>query len=154
LSYQAGRDVRIFSSEGIGFGVQLCYEAHFPEISTVMALKGADILFFPHASPRGTPEEKCQSWLRHLPGRAFDNAIFVVACNQVGKTREGFTFPGVTVALNPVGHLMESYCGNREEMLIVDFKKSELEAVRNHRMKYFLPHRRPELYRDICNYSG
>ena len=55
----------------------------------------------PHASPRGEPKDKRHSWLRHLPGRAFDNALFVVACNQVGRTGEGYSFPGVCLAFDP-----------------------------------------------------
>ncbi|MBW1863051.1 MAG: hypothetical protein JRJ02_11855 [Deltaproteobacteria bacterium] len=77
-SYQAGQSIDTFCYEDAIFGVQLCYESHFPEISTVMALKGAQIIFMPHASPRKTPEEKIESWLRHLPSRAFDK--WIVCC--------------------------------------------------------------------------
>ncbi|UCF84638.1 MAG: nitrilase, partial [Desulfobacteraceae bacterium] len=124
---------------------------HFPEISTVMSLKGADIIFMPHASPRGNPQEKIQSWLRHLPSRAFDNAVFVVACNQVGKTRQGFSFPGVAMALNPAGTVIAKYGGTQEEMLLVDLKRNEIEEIRKHRMKYFIPNRRPELYAELSS---
>jgi N-carbamoylputrescine amidase len=118
-----------------------------------MALKGAEIIFMPHASPRGNPGEKLQSWLRHLPGRAFDNALYVVACNQVGPTREGFTFPGVAVALNPAGIVMAEYKATKEEMLVVDLKRDEMEEIRKHRMAYFIPNRRPELYAELSTLS-
>lgn len=144
--YQAGEEIDVFRYGEMVFGIQLCYEAHFPEISTLMALKGAEIIFMPHASPRGNPGEKLQSWLRHLPGRAFDNALYVVACNQVGRTGEGFIFPGVVVALSPAGNVMAKYAGTHEEMLLLDFKRSEIEEIRKHRMAYFIPNRRPELY--------
>lgn len=147
--YRAGQSVEVFSGKDTVFGVQLCYEAHFPEISTLMALKGAEIIFIPHASPRGGSQEKIWSWLRHLPSRAFDNAVFVVACNQVGSTGEGFTFPGAALALDPAGRVIVSYSGNTEKMLVARLVKEELEAIRGHRMKYFLPNRRPELYRGI-----
>lgn len=144
--YRAGKEIRVFAYRGLTFGIQLCYEAHFPEISTVMALDGADILFMPHASPRGSPAAKLRSWLRHLPGRAFDNGLFVVACNQVGQSRHGFAFPGVAVALNPSGKVIAKYEGQREEMLLVELDQEEIARVRSHRMKYFIPGRRPELY--------
>lgn len=147
--YQPGEEIHVFRDGKIVFGIQLCYEAHFPEISTVMALKGAEIIFIPHASPRGNPEEKLQSWLRHLPGRAFDNALYVVAFNQVGKTGEGFTFPGVAVALSPAGNVMAKYVGTHEEMILVDFKRDEMEKIRKHKMAYFIPNRRPELYAEL-----
>jgi N-carbamoylputrescine amidase len=114
-----------------------------------MALIGADILFVPHASPRGNPEEKLQSWLRHLEARAFDNGVFVLACNQVGKTEEGFWFPGVAVVLGPDGRVLAKYVGEEEKILFATLDAEMLHDVRLHRMKYFLPQRRPELYKRI-----
>ena len=151
--YAAGQELGVFSHRHVTFGIQLCYESHFPELSTLMALKGADIIFFPHASPRGEPEEKMESWMRHLPSRAFDNGLFVVACNQVGETKAGFSFPGVALALNPAGRVIEAYCGREERMILVELRRDILEEIRNHRMKYFLPNRRPELYGDISSGS-
>ena len=148
-TYRAGKQLDIFSLKGTRFGVQLCYESHFPEISTVMALKGAEILIIPHASPRGTPAEKAESWLRHLPSRAFDNGLYVLAYNQVGNNQNGFLFPGVAVAINPSGRVIHSYRGYEEKMMMVHLTREELEETRKHRMKYFLPNRRPELYREI-----
>jgi predicted amidohydrolase len=147
--YSEGDSLNVFHQGDLKFGLELCYESHFPEISTVLSLKGAEVLFMPHASPRGAPEEKMKSWLRHLPSRAFDNGVFVVACNPVGKTREGFSFPGVILAFDPQGRVLESYAGNEETMVLVELKAKVLEETRAHRMKYFIPHRRKELYKDI-----
>ena len=147
--YKAGDKIDVFRIDDLVFGIQLCYEAHFPEISTVMALKGADLIFMPHASPRGDPEQKTESWLRHLTARAFDNATYILACNQVGQTAEGFSFPGVAVIIHPSGNVMENYAGEEERMIVAELKRKDLEEIRNHRMKYFLPYRRPELYRGL-----
>jgi len=122
------------------------FQSHFPEISTMMALKGADILFMPHASPRGTPEEKLESWLRHLTGRAFDNALFIAACNSVGESQGGFPFPGVILFLGPAGRVLNKHLGNDEHLLTTTLDFSLLEEIRGHRMKYFLPYRRPDIY--------
>lgn len=147
--FQPGEELKTYAHKGIAFGIELCYESHFPEISTVLALLGAEILFLPHASPRGTPEEKLQSWLRHLPSRAFDNSVFVVACNQTGGASEGLSFPGVALILDPAGRLIASRAQKEEGMLIADLKADELAETRGHRMKYFLPSRRPELYQQV-----
>jgi predicted amidohydrolase len=149
--YREGDVLDVFHEDDLKFGLELCYESHFPEISTVLCLKGAEILFMPHASPRGDPDRKMKSWLRHLPARAFDNGVFVVACNQVGKTKEGFFFPGVILALDPQGRVLESYAGNEETMVLVQLKAKDLQETRAHRMKYFIPHRRSELYKDIVS---
>jgi N-carbamoylputrescine amidase len=149
--YREGDGLDVFHQKDLIFGLELCYESHFPEISAALSLKGADVIFMPHASPRGNPEEKLKSWLRHLPARAFDNGVFVVACNQVGETSENLSFPGVIIALDPQGRIMESYTGNEETMVFVELKAELLKETRAHRMKYFLPHRRKELYRNLLS---
>src|SRR4030065_382473 len=45
--YREGDGLDVFHDDGLSFGVELCYESHFPEISTVLCLKGAEILFMP-----------------------------------------------------------------------------------------------------------
>ena len=149
--YEAGQEINVFTDHDVTFGVQLCYESHFPEISTVLALKGAEVIFLPHASPRGEPTEKMDSWLRHLPSRAFDNGLYVVACNQVGRNMEGLDFPGVAVVFGPDGRMMGNYMGKEEGLVFADLKANVLEEVRKHKMRYFLPNRRPALYRDLSS---
>lgn len=148
-TFDPGTHVPIFEVGGIRFGIQLCYDAHFPELSTRMALGGADVIFMPHASPRGTPAEKLRSWLRHLPARAFDNGVFVMACNQTGANGSGLTFPGVALAIGPDGRPIATDVSGRESLLMATLDAGLLDSVRGHAMRYFLPHRRPDLYPGI-----
>ncbi len=149
-AYRAGESIGVYTHRGTRFGIQLCYESHFPEISTVMALSGAEVLFMPHASPRGTARGKRASWLRHLPARAFDNGVFVVACNQHGKQPGGMSFPGLALVIGPDGHLMEQFTGDADRVVTALLGREFREEIREHRMRYFLPFRRPELYRQIA----
>lgn len=145
--FSPGDAAPLFTFRGVTFGVQLCYDTHFPELSTKMALAGADVIFMPHASPRVTPQEKFQSWIRHLPARAFDNSVFVLACNQAGENGLGLHFSGLAVAIDPSGQIMDKNLAGEPGLLIVDLKAEKLRHVREHRMRYFLPNRRPEIYR-------
>lgn len=147
--YQPGQTIKTFTYDHSNFGIQLCYETHFPELSTIMALQGAEIIFFLYASPHGKPEEKRDSWLRDLPARAFDNGLFIVACNQVGGNGTGLIFPGVIMILNPMGKILHQYTGTKEKMIIAELKGSDLAKIRTDRMRYFIKYRRPELYRAI-----
>ncbi|MDL1968061.1 MAG: nitrilase [Deltaproteobacteria bacterium] len=144
--FTPGNKIPLFESHGVKFGIQLCYDAHFPELSTYMAINGADIIFIPHASPRGTPDEKFRSWMRHLPARAYDNGLFVIACNQTGDNGKGLGFPGIAMIIGPSGEVLSKNLNGKQGMLIYDLKMDELNRVRNHRMRFFLPNRRPELY--------
>ena len=144
--FTAGDSIHVFEINNFKFGIQLCYDAHFPELSTAMALKGADLIFIPHASPQTISKEKIKSWMRHLPARAYDNGIFVIANNLCGKNGQGLTFPGVCVVLSPAGEIIHSYAGADEKMIIADLKAQDLKKVRAHKMRYFLPNRRPDVY--------
>lgn len=147
--FTAGETAPLFTAAGVTFGIQLCYDAHFPELTTLMALDGADVVFMPHASPRGTPQEKFDSWMRHLTARAFDNGLFIVAANPVGENGRGLAFPGVALAVGPDGLVMDRLLTQKEGMLVVDLPGAALDAVRGHRMRYFLPNRRPELLKRL-----
>jgi N-carbamoylputrescine amidase len=144
--FSSGDHIPVFNLAGTNLGIQLCYDAHFPELSTRMAVDGVDIIFMPHASPRGTPPEKLDSWMRHLSARAFDNGVFIVACNQVGKNQKGLEFPGLAVIIGPSGNIAKDKIIGREGMLVADLTEDDLSRVRHHKMRYFLPHRRPDLY--------
>ena len=147
--YSPGDDIPVFSAGQLSLGIELCYDVHFPEISTIMALKGAEVIFIPHASPRGSPKEKFDSWIRHLRARAFDNGLFIVAYNQVGTTRSNFNFPGVAIAIGPDGGIIDCLLTEEENIMSIAIDKKQLYLVRTNVMRYFLPHRRPERYRPI-----
>ncbi len=144
--FTAGDAIPLFDISGFKLGIQLCYDAHFPELSTRMATEGADAIFMPHASPRGTPAEKFDSWMRHLSARAFDNGLYVIACNQTGNNQNELNFPGLAVVLDPAGRILKKDIGGKENLIVADLKAGELEEIRAHRMRYFLPNRRPDLY--------
>lgn len=145
--FSPGSEIPLFNIRGTVLGVQLCYDVHFPELSTSMAVDGADIIFMPHASPRGTPAKKLTSWLRHLTARAFDNSVFVVACNQNGDNHKGLQFPGVAVVIGPSGEVLEQKTSGEDGFIIADCTTDTLEIVRGHHMRYFLPNRRPDVYK-------
>ncbi len=143
--FSPGKNIPLFETHGVRFGIQLCYDAHFPELSTRMAIEGADLIFIPHASPRGTPDEKFSSWMRHLTARAYDNSLFVVACNQTGENKKGLNFPGIALVIDPSGNVIAKDVSGKENMIVVHLKAGDLAKVRNHKMRFFLPNRRPDL---------
>jgi N-carbamoylputrescine amidase len=57
----------------------------------------------------------------------------------------------VILALDPQGRVLGSYAGNEEKMVFVELKAETLHETRAHRMKYFIPHRRKDLYKDLVS---
>jgi len=147
--YQPGRRVPVFRFDGFAFGIELCYDAHFPELSTILAMEGAEAIFIPHASPLETPSEKRDRWMRYLAARAYDNSLFVVTCNQADLQRKGLPLPGVAIVLDPRGLVMEEFVGGGEGMIIANLKAGDLDEVRGNEKRFFLRHRKPEIYRDL-----
>ena len=147
--FSAGNEIPVFNSGKLSFGVQLCYDAHFPELSLTMALKGADIIFIPHASPRGSSKEKYHSWLRHLRARAFDNGLYIAALNQTGANGSGLVFPGLCLLIGPDGNIAYKSLEDKEGVHIIYIDKQMLNDIRSHKMKYFLPNRRADIFNPI-----
>jgi N-carbamoylputrescine amidase len=148
--YQAGTDCPVFPWGKADFGIELCFDGHFPELSTLLALKGAEIIFVPHASPRESAAEKKGRWLRYLPARAYDNSVFLVACNPVGQTESGLAFPGSALILDPKGEILAENPDGEEGLILAQLKAETLRKVRENPRGFFLKKRRPEMYRGIA----
>ena len=144
--FSAGNKISIFNSHDLIFGIQLCYDAHFPELSLAIALKQADVIFIPHASPLGSSQKKYDSWIRHLRARAFDNGIYIAALNQTGDNGKGLFFPGVCLLIGPDGHVIYKSIDDSERVHLIRIEKTDLNKIRSHPMKYFLPNRRIDLF--------
>lgn len=145
--FAAGSEAPLFRWKGFSFGIGLCYDAHFPELATLYALAGADILFYPHASPPPeTPAEKLARWLRYLPARAYDNGLYVAACNQSGDNGRSMVFQGASLVLDPKGELLDSSHGDGTAIAAADVRRDVIDRVRSSSMGYFLKERRPGAY--------
>lgn len=129
-------------------GISLCWEAHFPEIAGTYALRGADVILMPFASGLGG-ERRQSSWDRFLPARAYDNTVFVAACNAFGDTGAGTRMGGGAAVYDVRGFRMAS--GEGGCTVFADLNPGQMERIRaghyeSMRDVYFLDKRRPELY--------
>ena len=83
-----GGALPVFNHPKARFGIEICYDSHFSEVSTALAVRGAEIISVPYASDGGTVDEKYARWLRYVPARAYDNGVFVAFCNHVGQSAQ------------------------------------------------------------------
>lgn len=148
--FQAGSECPVFSFGRARFGIELCFDGHFPELSTLLALGGAELIFVPHASPRESSAEKKARWMRYLPARAYDNSVFLLACNLLGETESGLAFSGGALILDPKGEVLAESRGGEEEIVLGELKSEALLRVRENSKGFFLGRRRPEIYKDLA----
>ena len=77
---------KVWNTKFGNIGVGICWDQWFPEAARIMALKGADILFYPTAigdEPR-SQYDSSGAWQRVMQGHAAANVMPVVASNRIG----------------------------------------------------------------------
>jgi predicted amidohydrolase len=142
-----GDELPVFTHSKARFGIEICYDSHFPEVSTLLAQRGAEILFLPHASGGETAAEKKERWLRYMPARAYDNTVYMAVCNHVGDNGAGRIFTGVSFICDARGKIIaEAQSGDEEEMVIADLRVADLYEARRIQETFFRHFRRAETY--------
>jgi predicted amidohydrolase len=140
---------RLFAVHDAGdlkLGMNICYDAAFPEASRVLALAGADLIVLPTNWPPGA-ECTCQVVVNT---RALENNVFFLACNRVGEER-GFRFIGQSKICDPTGVVIAQASPDQEEILYADIdpawarRKRVIRVPGKHEIDRFAD-RRPELY--------
>jgi N-carbamoylputrescine amidase len=133
-------------------GVLICWDQWFPEAARLMALDGAELLFYPTAIAYlegETDEENAamrESWITVQRGHAIANGVFVCAPNRVG--REGrLRFWGSSFVADPQGRLLAQATDDREQTLVVECDLGRVEQQR--RGWPFLRDRRIDAYGDL-----
>jgi len=116
------------------FGLSICYDLNFPEVTRTLTLKGAQIILLPAAWPKMAGA----SWDILLPARAFENEVFVVGCNQTGGE-----FYGHSKILDYMGNVIVEF-EEEEGVKIAEIDLERLEKWR--KIVTFLEDRRPDLY--------
>ncbi len=119
--YLRGREVRTFELQGMTFGMQICYDARFPEAWRMQALEGADVIFHvSHAAGGGA--WKTPVWEAHVRSRAAENGFWVVSCNVSGPVQAGKSY-----IVSPRGLMMAESNQEVEEMItaVIDLAEAK-----------------------------
>ena len=132
-------------------GINICYDASFPEASRALKLLGAELIVLPTNWPPGawrTPEFV-------LNTRAQENHVYFAAANRVGTERK-WQFIGRSKVIDCSGDTVAEAGGaEQEEILVVELELQE--ANKNHIVNVAgayeidrLADRRPEFYKPLC----
>lgn len=135
-----GNDITVVETEFCKTGICICYDIRFPELSRLMALRGAEMIIVPGAFNMVTGPAHWEILMRT---RALDNQVFLAAVSPARDLSASYTAYGNSMVANPWGSVV-SRAGEEEEIVLVDIDLDEVAKVR--RELPLLKHRRTDIY--------
>ena len=138
-------------------GILICWDQWYPEAARLIAMAGADIIFYPTAIG-WHPQEKAangaaqrDAWRTVQRGHAIANGLYVAAVNRVGLETPagppGLEFWGTSFLADPFGVVLAEAPVDRAETLIATVDPARIEEVRQ--SWPFLRDRRIDAYAGI-----
>ena len=150
---------KAFKTRYAVIGVGICWDQWFPETARFMAVKGAELLFYPTAigSEPILEVDSMPHWRRCMQGHSACNLMPVIAANRVGletvepcaengNQSSSLRFYGSSFITDGTGELVTSMDRDSEGVITASF---DLDALAEDRLSWGLfRDRRPELYKE------
>lgn len=150
---------RVWDTAYAKIGVGICWDQWFPETARFMAVKGAELLFYPTAigSEPILEVDSMPHWRRCMQGHSACNLMPVIAANRVGletvepcaengNQSSSLRFYGSSFITDGTGELVTSMDRDSEGVITASF---DLDALAEDRLSWGLfRDRRPELYKE------
>jgi predicted amidohydrolase len=136
----AGGKITVVKTELCTLGVAICYDIRFPELTRLMALKGAEIIVLPAAFNMNTGPAH---WELLLRTRAVDNQVFIVGASSARDTDASYVSYGNSAIVDPWGRII-AQADEKETILYGDIDLQIIKKTRE--VLPLLKHRRQDLY--------
>ena len=149
--FRPGNDgFKVWDVFGAKIGVGICWDQWYPETARVMALLGAEALFYPTAigsEPYDDNLDTSRMWRRAMVGHAVSNCMPVIAANRIGL-EDDQNFYGHSFIADEWGDLVSEFGAEETGVLLATL---DLKRAAKHRAGMgFFRDRRPELYARIA----
>lgn len=138
--FSAGNRLQSFTLQGVQFGMVICYDLDFPEISRLYAQQGMTCLLCISATTQDYPVIPQQL----VPARAYENGCFVAFANR-GETQGDFPCVGMSRVVGPDGQPLGALPAAGAGAITVDMDMAQLQQWRQRHPA--LSDRRHDLYR-------
>lgn len=112
--FGAGEEIKTFSIGNFKFGIMLCYDLRFPELSRKYVDEGCNCLILPAAFPF----PRLEHWKILLQARAIENQMYVLAANRIGKDND-IWFLGNSSIIDPWGTI-KAVANEAEETFVLE----------------------------------
>jgi beta-ureidopropionase len=99
----------VFETALGSIGMIICYDGDFPELSRLLAVKGAEVILRPSALLRSF-----DIWYITNCARAYDNHVYMVATNAVGPDAGGSYYFGHSMIVTPIAWRLAQARGGEE----------------------------------------
>jgi predicted amidohydrolase len=137
-----------FQVLGVKIGVQICYDRLFPEGSRALAVKGAEVVFYPNNLAAYGQPYRWTVWERLLCVRAYENGFFAVAPNKAGVegVRDNI---GQSLVIGPLegGEVLAKAQTDSDELVVATLDLGQVSEARK-RLPFWRD-RRPDQYGDL-----
>ncbi|SMP65823.1 carbon-nitrogen hydrolase [Anoxynatronum buryatiense] len=143
----------VFKTRFGNIGVLICWDEWFPEPSRILALKGADIVFYPSAigsEPDNPDLDTSQTWVDAIRAHGIHNNMYVATVNRVGREEsdEGhMDFYGRSFISDPWGKVLAESGRTEDEILMATLDLAEIRKARD--ILQFHRDRRVDSYGEI-----
>ena len=117
-----------------------------PRRFRTLALQGAEVVAIPAGARTWSVDWRSSIWEALLRTRAYENGVFVVACNRAGE-EDGTRYLGASMIVSPIGGvpIAQAPPGQDDCVVVGDI---DLDDVRTFRETVpFRRDLRPEIYR-------
>ena len=104
-----GNRADVFETALGSIGMIICYDGDFPELSRLLAVKGAEVITRPSALLRSY-----DIWYITTCARAYDNHVYMVATNSVGPDAGGSYYFGHSMIVTPIAWRLAQARGGEE----------------------------------------
>lgn len=104
-----GNEVVVVDTPLAKIGLICCYDGDFPELSRCCALRGAEVIARPSAFMRSF-----DIWNITNCARAYDNHVYMLACNAVGPDAGGNYYFGHSMIVSPTAQVLAQARGTEE----------------------------------------
>lgn len=139
-TFTPGDQITVIDTRFGKIGVEICFDIRFTEMTHLMALKGAKMIFVPAAFNMTTGPAH---WQLHFRARALDSQIYMFGCSPARDMQASYHAYGHSIITSPWGNVVAEL-DEKPGLLIEDIDLDQVASVRE--QLPILSARRTDLY--------
>ncbi len=118
-----GTKPMVVETELGNIGLMICYDGDFPELARCEAIMGAEMICRPSALLRSF-----EIWELTNKARAYDNHVYLLACNMVGPDAGHNYYFGHSMVVSPIAQV-QALARGTEEVIAVELDPDPIKKL-------------------------